>query len=90
MPPMKVIDVKPVYPEQMRASGDDAVVILDAVIGTDGMVRDIEPAAGGSASPEFESAAIEAVRQWEFTPTYLNCTPIDVHMQATIRFVAKR
>jgi hypothetical protein len=31
-------------------------------------------------------AAIEAVRQWQFSTTLLNCTPIDVRMQVRVNF----
>jgi outer membrane biosynthesis protein TonB len=36
--------------------------------------------------PEFIEAAMEAVRQWAFTPTLLNGQPVDVNLTATIRF----
>ena len=32
-------------------------------------------------------AAIEAVRQWRFTQTLLNCVPIDVNMTVHVNFV---
>jgi hypothetical protein len=39
-----------------------------------------------SAHPDLERAAIEAVSQWEFTPTLLNCSPVEVRMTATVNF----
>ena len=85
--PMKVKDVKPVYPEQLKASNVTGVVTLDAVITTDGTVRDVK--APATADPQLAAAAIEAVRQWEFTTTYLNCAPIEVKMQVTVNFAAR-
>ena len=61
-------------------------VVLEAVIGTDGTVADVSVVTG--ADPELDAAAIEAVRQWEFSTTFLNCTPIDVHMKVNVTFVA--
>jgi TonB family protein len=87
VPPLKIVDIHPVYPAQMRAAVAGGVVTLSALIGTDGTVRDVKVVS--SSAPEFETAAMDAVRQWEFTPTYLNCTPIDVRMQVTVNFVSR-
>ena len=71
----------------LKATGIGGVVTLDAQIGTDGSVRDLKVLTSSNA--ELESAAIDAVRRWEFTPTYLNCTPVEVRMQVTVNFVVK-
>ena len=39
---------------------------------------------------DLEDAAIAAVSQWEFTPTYLNCEPVEVQMYVTVSFKADR
>ena len=75
--------MKPIYPEGSSISG---VVTMDAVIGTDGTVREVRVVS--SPHPALDRAAADAVRQWEFTPTMLNCTPIDVRMTVTASFVA--
>jgi protein TonB len=36
--------------------------------------------------PDFAIAAVDAVRQWRFTPTLLNGKPVDVMMTVTVRF----
>jgi protein TonB len=36
--------------------------------------------------PLLDRAAIDAVRQWEFTPTLLNGVPTRVVMTVTVRF----
>jgi outer membrane biosynthesis protein TonB len=35
---------------------------------------------------DVESAASAAVSQWQFTPTLLNCVPVDVKMTVTVSF----
>ena len=87
VPPMKLVDVRPDYPEALKAAGVAGVVTLNAVIGTDGTVRDVTVVS--SPHSDLERLASEAVRQWEFTPTYLNCTAIDVEMRVTVAFGAK-
>jgi outer membrane biosynthesis protein TonB len=39
-----------------------------------------------SPNADFSNAAITAVRQWEFTPTLLNCAAVPVHMQVSMTF----
>ena len=57
---------------------------MDAVIGTDGTVQEVRNVNG--PHPDLETAAVAAVRQWQFTPTLLNCEPIDVSMKVTTTF----
>ena len=83
MAPTKIADVKPRYPENLQAAKVGGVVTLDALIGTDGTVRDVRVVSG---DPDLGIAAMDAVRQWEFSPTYLNCTPVEVRMGITANF----
>jgi len=83
--PSKIADVKPRYPENLQAAKVGGVVLLEVLIGTDGTVRDVQVSSG---DPDLASAAVDAVRQWEFSPTLLNCTPVEVRMGVTANFVA--
>jgi TonB family protein len=84
VPPTKRVDVRPVYTENLKSAKVEGVVTMDALIGTDGSVKDVQVLT--SPHPDLESAAVEAVRQWQFTPTLLNCSPIEVRMHVTTRF----
>jgi TonB family protein len=86
--PTKVADMRPRYPENLAASKGGGVVVLDAVIGTDGAVKEATPK-DQAANPDLVAAAVEAVKQWRYTPTLLNCVPIDVQMTVTVRFSAE-
>ena len=77
-PPRKVKDVAPGYP------GGNGNVKLVATIGTDGSVTDVQVVKADR--PELVPSAIDAVRRWEFTPTLLNCIPIDVQMNVSVTF----
>jgi len=77
-PPHKVKDVRPGYP------GVDGHVKLAATIGTDGTVTDVEVVSADR--PELTPSAIDAVRQWEFDSTLLNCVPIEVQMNVDVMF----
>ena len=86
-PPRKIRDVRPVYPADLSASGLGGTVVLRATVGTDGLVRDINVVK--SVHPGLDSAAVEAVRQWQFDGTLLNCTPVEVVFNTTLNFSTK-
>ena len=64
------------------------MVIVETVIATDGTVKDIEVIR--SAHPLLDAAAIEAVSQWEFTPTLLNGEPVELVMSVNVTFALER
>jgi len=82
-PPQKVTDVAPVYPPLARAARVEGIVILEAVIGEDGGVRDVRVLRSVQL---LDDAAKDAVRQWRFTPTLLNGEPVPVVMTITVAF----
>jgi TonB family protein len=83
--PMKLVNVNPVYPPSMRAAGRTGVVPIDALIGVDGNVV-FARVLSASVHPDFADAALEAVRQWKFSPTLLNGKPVEVLMGVTVDF----
>jgi TonB family protein len=85
--PMKLVDVKPKYPDTLKSSKIAGVVTMEALIGTEGTVRDVRVLT--SPHPDLASSAVEAVRGWEYSPTLLNCTPIEVRMKVTTNFTVQ-
>jgi TonB family protein len=83
--PRKEVDVRPVYPPTMRAAGREGVVPIEAIIGTDGTVTTLR-VVSAQVHPDFAIAAADAVRQWKFSPTLLNGTPVEVVMRVSITF----
>jgi TonB family protein len=83
-PPMKLKDVRPRYKSEWAAAGLSGSVLLQALIGTDGKVRNVEVVSPVNA--DLEDEAIDAVSQWEFSPTWLNCEAIEVRMFVTVQF----
>jgi TonB family protein len=81
--PTKVVDVRPVYPEIARTARVQGVVICEALIGADGKVTDAHIL---RSIPLLDEAALDAVRQWEFTVTQLNGNPVPVIMTTTVNF----
>jgi len=81
--PSKTRDVKPVYPPIAQSARVQGVVIIEATIGPDGRVKDAKVL---RSIPLLDQAALDAVKQWQFTPTLLNGVPVPVIMTVTVNF----
>jgi protein TonB len=64
--------VDPVYPQQARSSGISGGVELNAHIDEAGKVQAVQAISG---DPGLASAAMDAVRQWEYQPSSVNGEP---------------
>ena len=82
-PPAKLKDVAPVYPPIAESARVQGVVILETIIGADGKVQDARIL---RSIPLLDQAALDAVKQWEFTPTLLNGSPVAIVMTVTVQF----
>jgi TonB family protein len=69
----------------MRETGQEGLITLQAVIGVDGSVTSASVLTT-QVHPDFANAAIDAVRQWRFSPTLLNGVAIEVSMKVTVVF----
>jgi periplasmic protein TonB len=85
--PQKIRDVPPVYPPLALAAHIEGMVVIEAVIGPDGMVKN---ATLLRSIALLDQAALDAVRQWQFTPTLLNGQPVPVIMTVTVRFALQK
>lgn len=85
--PQKVHDVQPVYPPIAQAARVQGIVIIEATLSADGRVMN---ATVLRSVPLLDHAALDAVRQWEFTPTMLNGVAVPVVMTVTVSFVLSR
>jgi TonB family protein len=86
-PPVKLYDVRPIYPAAAISAGKEGTVTLQARIGADGTVEDVQVVS--TPDSELASAASDAVREWIFDSTYLNCVAVPVNMTVTVDFGLK-
>ncbi len=84
--PQKIHDAPPVYPAIAQAARVQGLVILEATIAANGRVVDARVL---RSIPLLDQAALDAVRQWQFTPTLLNGSPVPVVMTVTVSFVLR-
>ncbi|MGA2436070.1 MAG: energy transducer TonB [Bryobacteraceae bacterium] len=79
--------VKPEYPMAAKLARISGTVRLEAVIATDGGIRELRAVSGnGLLIP----AAIDAVRQWRYAPTILNGTPVEIATTIDVVFTLSR
>ena len=83
---MRVKNVNPVYPSIAQSARVQGVVIIEATIGPDGRVTDTKVL---RSIPLLDQAAVDAVKQWTYTPTLLNGVPVPVIMTVTVNFTLK-
>lgn len=86
-PPVITKKVSPNYPKRALSIKLQGYVMLEAILGKDGQIRDIKVLRGlGKSKFGFEKSAMEALERWEFQPGKLNNEPVDVRMSLTLRF----
>jgi protein TonB len=84
--PRKLVDVRPVYSEVAVKAHLEGVIIIEATIDPRGRVVNATVLRG---VPILDEAALEAVRQWVYTPTLLNGLPTPIIMTVTVNFRLK-
>lgn len=76
--------VAPEYPEAAHIAHISGTIVLAAIIGKDGKLRDLKAISGPEA---LQGAAIQAVHQWRYRPYLLNGQPVE--MRTTINVIFK-
>jgi outer membrane biosynthesis protein TonB len=85
--PQKITDVKPACPGEPVATAGVAVRLIGR-IDVNGRVKEMRVLAvdGAHQSDSFNQSALEAARQWIFTPARLNGVPVEVTLSVHINY----
>ena len=81
--PTKVRHVAPQFPAEALQAGTRGVVVVETRIEADGRIVNARVI---RSNPVFDQAVLDAVLQWEFTPTIINGKAIPVLLTTTVRF----
>ena len=81
--PTKLSHTSPVCPTGVAPQ--PSVVRLAGRIGLDGLFTDLHDVSA-DPQPAFVASAMDASRQWVFTPTLLNDAPIEVNITVTVSY----
>lgn len=85
--PRKIRDAVPAYPQLARTVGAQGVVIIEATIDVNGDVISTKVL---RSIPLLDTAALDAVRQWKYTPARLNGQAVAVVITVTVNFTLAR
>lgn len=84
--PAKLIrHVAPVFPQSARDQGIQGSVTFEAIIDKAGFILNTQ-LVSPYAPPDFVQAALDAIKQWQYTPTLLNGEPVDALTEITVNF----
>ena len=78
---------RPIYPEDARTNHIEGAVVLHAIIGVDGAVKELTVVSGDSTLAQ---AATDAVWKWRYKPTLLEGKPVVVDTTITVTFQLNR
>jgi protein TonB len=76
-----------VYPPIAQSAGIEGRIVIEAIVGPTGEIKEARVV----RSVRFlDDAALAAVRQWKYTPTLLNGTPVSVLLTVSVDFRLSR
>ena len=78
--------VEPSYPELAKRARVSGIVLLQVIVGESGDVAEVKVIRG---HPLLTPAAVNAVKQWQYSPTLLNGEPVPVIATVTVNFVLR-
>jgi protein TonB len=82
--PGLIREVKPDYTEEARRRGVEGDVVLEIVVRSNGSVGDVKVLQGLGGG--LDQRAVDAVRQWRFSPARRYGTPVDVLVEVAVEF----
>ena len=83
-PPQLLKEVRADYTDEARRANVEGEVVLEIVVRRDGTVGDVKVLQRLGSG--LEQRAIQAVRQWRFSPARLKGTPVDVVVEVAVEF----
>jgi periplasmic protein TonB len=81
--PEAITKGQPQYPDIAREAGVDGTVVVQALVGKDGKVKDTRVT---KSIPMLDAAAVSSVRGWVFKPALSNNKPVAVWVAIPVRF----
>jgi periplasmic protein TonB len=75
--------VQPIYPQIAKTAHVQGTVLLHAIIAKDGTIQELQYVSG---PPLLMKAAMDAVREWRYSPTLLNGEPVEVDTTVQVVF----
>ena len=80
----------PIYPAAAKLHGVDGTVVMNAIIGKDGMIQSLTVVNGDKVDSSLADAALAAVKQWRYTPAMLDGQPVELETEISVVFTLNR
>lgn len=84
--PGALTKVAPEYPDAAREANIEGTVVVQALIGRDGLVKETKVV---NSVPELDASAVAAVEQWTFTPAKNKGEPVAVWVAIPVQFTLR-
>ena len=81
--PEPIERLSPDYPDWARKKGVEGVVMIQALVGRDGLVKDVRVV---KSIPDLDDYAKAAVKQWRFKPALSKGSPVAVWVAVPVKF----
>jgi TonB family protein len=75
--------ITPVYPEEAVRANIEGIVILAITIGDHGLVTEVKVL---ESVPGLDQAAIDAVKEWQYSGAWIGGEPVHYTTTVTIKF----
>lgn len=75
---------EPKYPKKHGKTRLPGTVVLELVVGSDGLPRDV--IVFSSLAPDFDKEAVDSVKQWKFHPATLDGKPVATKIHVDVPF----
>lgn len=82
-PPHATYAPEPPYPTRALKEHVRGFVVLQVVVGADGLPRDVKVV---RSNPELDKAATDAVKTWRFSPATKDGKPVAVQINVEVHF----
>jgi TonB family protein len=77
----------PIYPDEAKESRLSGTVMIEAQIGKDGRIHDMQVIS--SPGPLLTASSLKAVGKWEYKPYLLNGEPVDVRTTINVNYALR-
>lgn len=84
--PQPIKKVSPVYPEWARRKGISGTVLVHALIGEDGRIKETRVI---KSIAELDDYAVRSVKQWRFKPAMTGGEPVAVWVAIPVKFTLR-
>lgn len=87
-PPVEISTPPPVYPELARRAGLEGLVVLEAIVDSDGRVTDVRVQRGVNALLDRE--AVTTVSRWRYEPALVGGRAVACYLTVSVNFTIRR